>query len=307
MRHQSRIVGRVIAGIADAAKGIVTRAELLDAGVTRDQIIRRIRGGHLFPEFDGVYRVGHRAPSPEATYMAAVKACGEGALLAGRAAAWLLGLIKGAPPPAEVVTPSDRRIRGIRIHRSRVDLTPDAWKWRGIPVTKPARTLVDVAAFLSLDDLARACHEAGVRHGTTPRDVDEVLARRPKSQGAKNLRRVLHGDVHVTLSELERRFLQHVREIRRPRPITNKVAAGGRVDCHWPDHKLIVELDSYRYHSSRHAWEADRRRERAARAAGNEFRRYTYGDVFEHPRLMRRELCELLPSNDPIRPKSFRT
>ena len=158
---------------------------------------------------------------------------------------------------------------------------------------------MDIAAALSLDDLARACHEAGVRYRTTPRDVDEVLARRPSSPGAKNLRRVLHGDVHVTLSKLEKRFLGHVRDIRRPPPITNKVAAGGRVDCHWPEHKLIVELDSYQYHSSRHAWEADRRRERTARAAGNEFRRFTYGDVFEHPRQMRRELTELIPLDDP--------
>ena len=55
------------------------------------------------------------------------------------------------------------------------------------------------------------------------------------------------------------------------------------MDCHWPGRRLTVELDGYRYHSSRHAWEQDRRREREARARGDEFRRYTYGDVFESP------------------------
>jgi hypothetical protein len=299
MRHQSGIVGHVIARIADEADGIVTRGELLGVGVTVDQITRRLRNGHLFREFPGVYRVGHRAPSTEATYIAAVKVGGEGALLSGRAAAYLLGLLKGRSPQPEVVTTRNRRIAGIQIHRSRVDLTLDAWKWRGIPVTSPARTIVDIAPSLSLDALARACHEAGVRYRTTPRDVDEVLARRPSSPGARDLRRVLHGDVHVTLSKLEKRFLGHVQDIGRPPPLTTRVAAGGRVDCHWPEHRLIVELDGYRYHSSRHAWEADRRRERAARAAGNEFRRFTYGDVFEHPRQMRRELTELLPEDDP--------
>jgi hypothetical protein len=108
------------------------------------------------------------------------------------------------------------------------------------------------------------------------------------------LRAVTSGDVHVTLSELERRFQERLREAGLPLPQTNKRADGRRVDCRWPEHLLTVELDSYRYHRSRHAWEQDRRREREARARGDEFRRYTYGDVVESPRLMLAELCALL-------------
>ena len=142
--------------------------------------------------------------------------------------------------------------------------------------------------------LARACHEAGVRYGTTPAQVEAVLARRPNSPGAGKLRRVLRGDVHVTFSKLERRFLELLREAGLRSPQTNRPAGGRRVDCRWPEQRLTVELDGYRYHNSRHAWEQDRRREREARARGDEFRRYTYGDVFEHPRLMLRELRQLL-------------
>jgi len=108
------------------------------------------------------------------------------------------------------------------------------------------------------------------------------------------LRRILHGDVHVTLSALERRFLQRLAEARLPLPRTNRPAGGRRVDCRWPERRLTVELDSYRFHHPRHAWEQDRRREREARARGDEFRRYTYGDVFEAPRLMLAELEGLL-------------
>ena len=122
-----------------------------------------------------------------------------------------------------------------------------------------------------------------------------MLAKRPKTKGATNLREVLRGDAHVTLSKLERAFLRLLEEADLPLPQTNKRAHGRRVDCRWPDRRLTVELDSYRYHRSRHAWEQDRRREREARARGDEFRRYTYGDVFEHPRLMLAELCALLP------------
>ena len=62
------------------------------------------------------------------------------------------------------------------------------------------------------------------------------------------------------------------------------------MDCRWPEHRLTVELDGYRFHNSRHSWEQDRLREREARARGDEFRRYTYRDVLEDPSLMLREL-----------------
>ena len=155
-----------------------------------------------------------------------------------------------------------------------------------------------LAASLSTAELARACHEAGVRHGTTPAQVGTVLARRPKSPGAAKLRQIMGGEVRVTLSKLEGRFLAVLRDARLVLPQTNISAGGRRVDCYWPQERLVVELDSYRYHRSRHAWEQDRPREREARARGEEFRRYTYGDVFDEPQLMLAELRALVPSVD---------
>ncbi len=201
---------------------------------------------------------------------------------------------EGSAPPPEVTAPTERRIKGIRTKRARRSDQADGTTWHGIPVTTVPRTLVDLSSLLSLPDLARACHEAGVKHGTTPRQVEAVLARRPNAPGAKKLRKVMYGDVPVTLSALERRFLERLREAGLPLPTTNKPAGGRRVDCRWPDHRLTVELDSYRYHHSRHAWELDRRREREARARGDEFRRYTHDDVFESPHHMLRELRRLL-------------
>jgi very-short-patch-repair endonuclease len=150
---------------------------------------------------------------------------------------------------------------------------------RGIPVTSVPETLVDLAAVLTEDDLARACHEAGVRYRTTPRQVDAVLPR--TAPGAAKLRAVMRGDVHVTLSQLERAFLELLREAGVPLPQTNRVAGSKRVDCRWPDQKLTVELDSYRFHNSRHAWEQDHERARQARKRGDEFRRYTWRDITE--------------------------
>jgi Transcriptional regulator, AbiEi antitoxin len=293
MRGQDRTVEEVLARIAHDQHGVVTRSQLLSAGVTEMQIDGRLLIGVLIRVHRGVYRVGHGAPSVLARFMAAVLACGEGAVLSRPPAGHLLGLIKNPPSMPEVTAPTERRVNGVRARRGEIH-PRDATIWRGIPVTSVPRTLVDLASVLPVDDLARACHEAGVLYRTTPASVEAVLARRPNSSGAKNLRRVLRGDVHVTLSKLEQRFLELLRGERLDLPETNHPAGGRRVDCRWPAARLTVELDSYRYHSSRHAWEQDRRREREARARRDEFRRYTYGDVFENPGPMLAELRKLL-------------
>jgi very-short-patch-repair endonuclease len=291
-------VEAVLGRLATSQHGLVTRAQLLDAGLTRHHIEHRLLLGALLCVYRGVYRVGHRAPSIEATYLAAVLACGDGARLSGRAAAHLLGLLRGPAPPPEVTAPRARRVPGVRVRRARLERR-DGTTHRGIPVTAVPRTLIDLAAELPLDALARACHEAGVRYRTTPRDLTKALARRPPNvPGAQKLKRIVEGDARVTLSALERRFLELLQQQGLRLPVTNRPAGAHHVDCRWPEHRLTVELDSYRFHHSRHAWEQDRRRERAARARGDDLRRYTWADVFEHPAAMLAELRRVLGSDD---------
>jgi len=97
----------------------------------------------------------------------------------------------------------------------------------------------------------------------------------------------------VTLSALERRFVGLLREAGLPLPLNRRVGSH-RVDCRWPEHGLTVELDSYRFHNSRHSWKRDRAREREARTRGDEFRRYDYDDVFVDSAFMLRDLANLL-------------
>ena len=158
----------------------------LAAGVTSHEIRHRVRSGALLREHRGVYRVGHHAPSVEARYLAAVLACGDGARLSGRAAAHLFGLVKGRVRTPEVTTPLKRHVEGVKVRRGHI-AGPDRAVHRGIPITAVARTLTDLAAVLSVDDLARVRHEAGVRFGTTPAHVAEVLSRRPRTTGAAKL------------------------------------------------------------------------------------------------------------------------
>jgi very-short-patch-repair endonuclease len=294
VQQQTRTPEKIIAGLAASSHGVVTRAQLLRAGLSPEEVRQRELRGSLLREHRGVFRVGHRAPSVEARYLAAVLACGDGALLSGRAAAHHLRLLGGAAPPPEVTARNERRVKGIRTRRSRRLDARDTTVWRGIPVTTVARTLVDLADVLPIDDLARACHEAGVKHQTTPAEVEAALRRTRGRRGASDLRRVLRGDAPVALSKLEARFLERLRVSGLELPETNRVVSGRRVDCHWPRHRLTIELDGYRYHRSRHAWEKDRHREREARARGDEFRRFTYGDVFERPGLMLAELRQLI-------------
>lgn len=295
MGVQSSTAEKLVARIASRAHGVVTRDELLTAGLTPKQIERRIAKGLLIRGYPAVYRVGHNAPSVEARYMAAVKAGGDEALLCDSAAGYLLDLLRSRTvPPPEVLTPTARRIKGLRTRRTRRIDPRDATTFKNIPVTTVPRTLVDLAAVLDEEALARACHEAGVKYRTTPMQVEAVLQRRPNAPGAGKLRRIMGGDVKVLLSKLEERFIERVKEEGLPLPKTNKVKDGRRVDCRWPDKGVTVELDGFRFHNSRHSWDQGLQRERDAYARDDEFRRYGYTDVFEKPDRMFAELRKLL-------------
>jgi len=141
---------------------VITRAQLLRAGLGEGVVDRRVAKGSLICVHRGVYRVGHRAPSVEASYLAAVLACGDGAVLSGLAAAHLFGLVKGKPPRPEVSCPRHKRIDGVATRRVRLDRR-EVSVYRGIPVTTVPRAVVDLAPGLESEDLARACHEAAVK------------------------------------------------------------------------------------------------------------------------------------------------
>ena len=290
-----------LAQIARRSYGVVTRKQLLTASISSREIEHRIANGSLIRRYTGVYRVGHMASSVEADYLAAVRACGRDAVLCGRAAAWLHGLVKGKPPPPEVAVPSKRRVKGLWPRRSDV---PRGHRTlvRGVPVTTVPRTLVDLAAVLTLDDLARAFHEAGVRYRTTPRQIDAVLNGRKIAKGAPNLRLVMGRETPVSLSRMESFFIASLRKQGHPLPETNRDVEGKRVDCRWPEYGVTAELLSFQFHNSRLSWEDDHARKRAARKRGDVFLTFTWHDVFVDQSYMWSELERVLPRR-PARPR----
>ena len=289
----------IIASIAGRQHGIVTRVELLAAGVTRKEIEHRIEIGLLVRVHRGVFSVGHRVLTTEASYMAAVKAGGKNAYLCGRAAAYLLGILKSPiPPPPEIATTTEKRISGVITRVKRLDRR-DVTTFNGIPCTTVPATIVHLAAELDEDTLARVCHEAGVKYSTTPRHVEAVLARRPNAKGAATLRLIASGGVKVTLSVLEREFLNALKSEDLPLPDTNIKVGRHRVDCRWKNRKVTVELVSFKYHNSKYSWDQDHDREREARKRGDEWRQFTYDDVFKDQAYMLGELRKLLAAKLP--------
>src|SRR3954469_4893779 len=199
MDPQLNTVEAVIGRIASRQHGLVTRVQLLRAGVTAQEIRGRVRAGALLRVYRGVYRAGHRAPCLEADYLAAVLACGPEARLSGRAAGHLLGLLTGRAPAPEVTAPRLRRVPGVRARRGRIDRADRAIH-RGIPVTAVPRPLIDLAADLSphppaapsREPPASACPRAGVRYRMPPAHPSAALARRPRNTpGAPKLRRIV--------------------------------------------------------------------------------------------------------------------
>jgi Transcriptional regulator, AbiEi antitoxin len=282
MAGKSRTASTTIAWIASRNHGVVTRKQLRRAGLSKHEVDGRVATGLLVPVYPGVFRVGHTAWSLESSYLAAVRACGEEAVLSGLAAAHYLAVIKGRPPPPEVTAPTERKVKGVRTRR--IVLRPyERTVVRRIPITTVPRTLVDIAAALDLDALALAFREAGHRYRSTPRHIDAVLRHRKLVPGARNLRLVMGREAEVLLSRLERAFMALLRKYNLPLPRTNIRVGAHRIDCYWPEYNLIIELDSYAFHNSRTSWERDRDRERAARNREQEHQRLTWFDVVEDP------------------------
>ena len=266
----------IVARIAQRQHGRISRRQLHGAGVGDNRIRRWLADGRLRRVHRGVFAVGHAAPSTRGDYMAAVLACGDGAVLSHRAAAHLLGLVRGAPPQGEVTVPSTagRGRCGILIHRVRALHDLDVASLDNIAITTVPRILLDLAPGTPPAALARMCHEAWVRHRCGQDRVEACIRRNPRKPGAAKLRRALGAD--VTLSDLEDAFLHLLADHDLPKPRTNIDRNGDKVDCHWPAPGMTVELVTFRFHASRRGFEDDVARRRRSNHIA-----YTWGDVFE--------------------------
>jgi very-short-patch-repair endonuclease len=262
--------------LSRAQHAVVSRAQLLALGFTPEEIRHRIREGRLHPRGRGVYAVGRREITRDGEWMAAVLESGTGAVLSHSSAAALYEIRPDLPGPTEITVPARRTIKrpGIRAHRRQ---TVEATRRRGIPVTSPVQTLLDLSRTLTDDQLEAAVNEADKRNLVRADTLRAALEKRP---GSARLRRQLDRRTFaLTDSALERRFMPIVRRVGLPKPLTRAYVNGYRVDFYWPDLRLVVETDGLTYHRTPAQQAADRVRDQVHAAAGLTPLRFTHAQV----------------------------
>lgn len=267
---------------------------------------KRASAGRLHRIHRAVYSlVPQPLLSPEGRYMAAVLACGPGAVLSHRSAADLHELRRDRSAKIDVTVPirSSRKHRGIRLHRS-VTLTPQhATTVKGIPCTTVARTILDNAEVLNTRGVERMLDQAEILELLDLWSIQDQLNRNATRRGAKRLRATL--EQHLpgstpTWSELEERFLALVRAAAVPAPEVNAWVVldddepAIRVDFVWRDARLAVETDGHRSHRTKAAFEQDRRRDQRLTLAGWRPVRVTWGQISRSPTQMTRTLAALM-------------
>jgi predicted transcriptional regulator of viral defense system len=263
--------------VAGRQYGLVTSAQLRAAGLKDSSISKRVRTGRLHPLYRGVYAVGHKRLSREAQWMAAVLAAGEGAVLSHLAAAVHWRIWRRQVPGIDVLVPGNRRARkGFRVHRTKHLDPRDTTIYHGIPITTPARTLVDLAGTLTTYQLANVIHEARFRNRFDDKKTAEAMARaqgKPLTTLHAALQAHAEGSAG-TRSELEDRFLASWQG---SEPKVNTKLNGIEVDFHWPDQGLVVEIDGPGHERPRTRQE-DAQRDERLKAAGTTVVRIPSGD-----------------------------
>ncbi len=277
----------VLAVLADRQWGLVTHDQLLAAGLSRKQIAHLRRRRLLRALHRGVYALGHRALTRQAHDLAAVLACGPGALLSHHSAAVAWGMLPATDEPRHVTVVGRpcRSKPGLTVHRVTALAPGDLTRRDGIPVTSPARALIDMAATVGPRELERAFDEGRVQRLLTPATLEAALSRYPHRRGATRLHALLDPRRGSTRSRsnLEERFLTLLRRARLPLPEMNVQLGPFNVDFLWRAHRLVVELDSYRYHQTRSAFERDREKDLFLRARQLDVLRLTDGQLQDAP------------------------
>jgi very-short-patch-repair endonuclease len=275
--------------MASRQKGLVTYRQLIAAGIGRGAIERRIRQGRLHRVFRGVYLVGHDVMPPLAREHAAVLACEPDAFLSCRSGIGLWQLLPRLPYLVDVTVAGRNpgRLPGINVHRARSIHSRDVTRKHNIPVTTPARTLLDFAEVASeFRELERAWSEAQARSLITPRQIQQLLARSRGRRGVKPLTELFNRALGPKLSrsDLEELMLHLIRQARLPEPEMNVVLLGRyKVDFLWREQKTIAETDGGGWHSSNHRRDRDNRRDSDLRAAGYKVERFTDHELTYEP------------------------
>lgn len=268
----------------------MARRQLLEAGLSYDVIRRLVARRWLLEVLPGVFAGGYRPQAvPLARETAAVLSVTPPAWLShhSAAAAWGLTCLADEPRPVDVTVTgagAPQRI-GVRVHRSR-GLTREHQRINsGLPVVSPARMLLEISAEVTDRELERAVEHVLVHRLARESDLRTTLDRANGHRGRKRLQSLLdtHSGTTLTRSEAEERMLTLIRGSGLPQPLLNHRLEGFEVDFYWPQAQLVLEVDGFRYHATRTAFERDRRRDTILGARGISSMRVTWRQLDEEP------------------------
>jgi hypothetical protein len=299
-------VDGAVARIAARQHAVMSVDQLRELGLTANAVQLRAADGRFHRIFQGVYSLVPKSLlTLKGHYMAAVLACGPGALLSHRSAAQLRGLRPAGFWKTEVTIPgrNRRRHRTVVVHRSVTLTSADADVVDGIPCTSVARTLFDLAEVVDQRQVERAFDQAEANEVLDLRAIDDQLARNATRRGAKVVRAVLNEHYigsTLTESELEEAMLRLSRAVGLPRPEVNKWLDLGdgeglvRADFYWAAQRLVVEVDGRKYHGTRQRFESDRRRDQRMMVAGLRCIRTTDKQINYRPHQLETTVLALL-------------
>jgi Protein of unknown function (DUF559) len=278
-----------MAALAERQHGVIHRRQLELIGVSGSTISRWVGDGFLHRLHPCVYAVGHTALSAEGRIRAALLYVGAGSALSHSTAAWWWRLIEDLPFVIHAVAPGDRAsVPGVAVHHPRRFETT---VHRGLPVTTVPQTLLNLAAAGSPSKVRRLLAETEFRRLAQVEDVAAMLGR--GRHGSATLRRAIathRPELARTRSVLEERFLALCEGHGIPAPEVNVEVCGYLVDALWRDRRVIVELDGHAAHGTAAAFERDRARDLALRAAGYLVLRYTWRQVTREAAAVARDL-----------------
>jgi very-short-patch-repair endonuclease len=290
--RQGLEIDAAIARLAVRQHGNVTRVQLVAIGLTDQSIAWRVRRERLFRIHRGVFAVGRPPRTPLERASAAVLACNATGALSHLSAAALWGFVTTWPRHLDVtVTVGNPRPAGITVHRSPILLPRDIRIQLEIRTTSPARTILDCAPALNAEQrLTRTVNDALLSRRLTRTQLADVRTRFLNHPGAALLDPLIQADDGPTRSEFEDAFLRFCDRHGLPRPQVNTTIAGHEVDAVFAAERVIVELDGWRYHADREAFENDRNRDVDTLRAGYvtvrvTWRRLTKGPALEAERL----------------------
>ena len=237
----------------------MAHGQLIELGLTRHAIANQLARGSLIRVFRGVYAVGHLATNPLDRAQAALLVAGPRSVLSHGSAATLWGVWQRWDQPFEVTIAANRRPSGLRVHQTRTLTLADVTSERGLIVTNPARTILDIAPRLTDRRLARAINDLRLRRLLTLEALDSLTERVRGRPGAKRIRAIVgvsHGE--PTRSAFEDDWIRFAALYRLPHHEMNVNVCGHRVDVLFTPDRLIVELDGWDSHRTKRAFEADR-------------------------------------------------